>query len=316
MAAIELAQHIKTYTFARLYAIVTVLMGSDIADITLELSEREIYNDIRSNTTETAGFEESYGTKEVQQDYCVYPAVVAVGVSEDITVYVESGDTEITWIGISWQSAVGETILDLTEAECDALGGRWRDATPTLCMFGDMTEYLSVEPIGQTGMSFTFRVTNTHATLALRYTVKVAYRYLAVRTMKVRSTNETSIAKYGRRVMNLTWALGMTRNIVQQMIDNYLAAYSEPVPILSITMQGKTDRLASFILSAKINDIIRITHAGLGMNHDFWINQVAPTHRADGILECDFELEQVRAIEQLTLAEWDESTWDEDVWAA
>lgn len=313
MAAITLAQKIIAHTFARIYLITTILMVDDISDITLELSEREIYNDIRAKTTDTASFEDSYATKEVRQDVCNYPPTIAPGATQNVTVYIESGDTEITWLGITGYSASGETILGLTETQCSSLGGYYRYSSllgTSLCMFGDMTKYLEVEEVSQTSSSYTFSVTNNHDTFTLRYSVDVAYRYLAVREILVRSTDDDSIAKYGRRVMNLLWSLGQHPNVTQQIADEYLARHKDPVSILYITVQGKDDRLINFILNAKVNDLIHVTLFDLNIDHDFWINSVAPSHRADGICEADFELEQQRELETLVLFELDTSLLD------
>lgn len=316
MAAITLAGRFAVYTRADLAIITLILTVEDIADISLELSEREIYNDVRSVTMDTTGFEEAYSTKAVEPNWCDYSPHLAPGETQEVTVFTESGDSEITWLGIMHASAYGKTLTGISEASCLALGGKWKNVLGGMCSFGDMSEYLSVIPTGQTANSFTFEVTNEHATLWLTYHVQVQYRYLAERRILVRSTDESSIAKYGRRVMNLTWELGQEIATQQQIVDSYVATHSEPVPLLVITVQGKTDRLIDFILYAKINDLIRIYLSELGINHDYWITQLAPTHRTDGMLEADLQLEQIRTDEEVIFWEWDTSLWDGDhVWS-
>jgi hypothetical protein len=281
-----------------------------MADITLEYNDREIYNDVRSQTSDTEGFEEAYSTKTIRPNRCDYPPQIGAGVTQQITVHPDSGDTEITWLEITDVSAVGETITEISQAECSTLGGTWKNVLGGMCTFGSMTEYLTVEEIERTDYSFTFEVTNNHPYLTLRWRIEIAYRYLSERTILVRSTDDTSIQKYGRRVMNLVWPLGQSIEQTQSLVDGYLERHKEPVPLLTVRIQGSTDDLVTQILTRKISDRITINHTILGIADDFFINSINPSHDSEGLLEAIWHLEQVRPSEEPSIFILDSSELD------
>jgi len=329
MAAITLAQRITTATFARLRLITTILEACDIADIMLELSEREIYNDIRASCdiTEILTIRPD-ATPEFFDEYEASTGSQAIDAGEtvNLTVTAVEGMSQIAWRDVEEWSVSHVGYRGLSEAAClwlNADAQWWIPAVAygaqSICKMPSslITPHISWEITNRGPTTATIQVTNG-SSYDIRGTWKIGYLALSSenRFLKYRVTDTTSIEKYGRRVMNLKWPLGQHPNTMQQMINDYLERYAEPVPMLTVTIQGKTDRLATFVMNAKIDDLIRVEHSGLGINHDFWINQLMPIHRTDGMLECDFTLEQQRDIEALVLFEWDTSVWDgEHVWA-
>jgi hypothetical protein len=267
-----------------------------MADIIYELDDREIYNDIRSqiDVTETiivgdAGAE--YDEKTiVSSDFPLNESE-----TRSVTLTVLTGHTALSWFGFLayanygiWSGPVSTT---------------W---TPTVT--------------SQDGTTIVFDVTNPQVKYAASAWVRATYRYLSrpeishpetgQRTLTVRSTDTTSIAKYGRRVMYLPWPLGQTEVQMQTLVDAYKTRHSEPVARLSMTLLGRDDNLIVQILTRKVSELVTVVNTELGLNDTFYINTINPEHNIDGLLQARWTLEESRTEEDATLFTLDTSLLD------
>jgi hypothetical protein len=327
----------------------TTITENDIAEITFDFGEREIYNDIRSECDVT---EILHVRPDATPDLFLSFETSAWGwtIYANSTTYVtataDEDHSEISWLGITDYSFSPKTLLGLSEAECAALGtGNWRYSSKmetSLCMLDQsvVEDYVSWEVYSQDDTTFTIEVTND-SSYDIRGVWKVAYLALtpATRYLKLRSTNDTSIAKYGRRVMDLRWYVGQTPNQMQSIIDGYCDKYAEPVPFVNLVLLGKTDSLVTKILGLKMDDTITLRLPGLNvygyfilntdrldegylgvegltLNDEFWVNNVSISHDVNGIMEGIFDLANVRGLERYTYFELDVSKLDEDYLAA
>jgi len=304
-----------------------------MADIEVELNDREIYNDIRSATditeqTEIQGDGTPSAFNEQVQNKAYYN--IEPGQQLNVTFDVKSGHTSITWLKAWCSYAVPQSIFDLSQAECTGLGGRWYPPydpsfpaySHSVCYFSENIDEITVSIISQTQTSITLRVVNTNSLKSMA-TINVSYKYLAQqafagpvtieterRTLTVRATDATSIGKYGRRVMNLTWPLGQTQEQMQSLVNSYLERYKEPAVMATMRIQGTTDALVVQILTRKISELITVENTLLNLSEDFYINSVDISHDAEGLLEAVWRLEQVRGMELASLFTLDTSLLD------
>jgi len=82
------------------------------------------------------------------------------------------------------------------------------------------------------------------------------------------------------------------------------------VPQISMTIKGINDTLIEQILVRKISDMITVQNTELGMSADFFINSVKGIQDVEGILKATYELEQVRAMEAVSIFTLDASQLD------
>jgi len=297
-----------------------------MAEIVVELNDREIYNDIRSqiDITEQTEVQGDGTSAEYKTETVYYPAlsiVVDGESSTDRTLYTKKGHTDVTWTKAWCSSSSPYSIYGISEAECTALGGNYYSPS-SRCSFTTNTNKILVTILSRTSTSITIRIINKDS---LRSSIMVAasYRYKTqeaiqgpiwveteTRTLMVRAIDAVSIAKYGRRVMNLTWPLGQSQEQMQSLVNNYLAKYKEAVPQISMTIKGINDTLIEQILVRKISDMITVQNTELGMSADFFINSVKGIQDVEGILKATYELEQVRAMEAVSIFTLDASQLD------
>ena len=269
-----------------------MLNESDISEFILELSDREIYNDIRSDTgisnTETVIDEDPTYARKIFHCYTGLPA--------DGKAYRRSftaaGDNALSW-------SLG------THSAADYSYKAYHNY------------YIKI--VSQDSSKCTIEYKNT-GSLGATLEYSVSYRYKTSEgsshevtnysTLTVRATDDVSIAKYGRRVMNIVWPLGQTQEQMQSLVNSYLERYKEPVPIATITLQGKSDELIKNILMLKISDRVRIIYDLLGLDGDFFVNNLEITHDVQGILEGRYELEYARANEANSIFTLDVSELD------
>lgn len=295
----------------------------DLRNFTLDISDRNIYNDIRSETDVTEetevqgdGTPEAYQEIEIDKDGSI-KVVVAANSTADVTFTAEAGHTEITWLSteIYWATRTKE--YGLSEVDCEAEDGTWYEpygSYPSACFFPQIAGTVNIKFIVRGETTATARVTNPY-NYEIRAKPKAIYRHLVqeaiegartiqthTRTLTVRSTDETSTRKYGRRVMNLVWPLGQTQEQTQSLIDSYKDRYCEPVCFASMALEGSTDARITQILGMDIDDKHEIIHPGLDMDKEFFVNNLNVTlnREGTGLLTATFGLEQVRDMEELT----------------
>ena len=307
--------------------------ATDLKSFTLDLSDRAIYNDIRSEVDITEdtevtgdGTPEEHAEAEVGKDGSIN-AVLAPDSSELITFTAELGHTDITWLDAYILSAARTKEHGWSEAACEALDGTWYapgDTYPSCCYFPDIAGTIGVQSMVRGATTWTVRITNPH-NYEVRAMPRAIYSYLVqeaiagvvtieteTRTLRVRATNAASIRKYGRRVMDLIWPLGITEVTMQSIVDSYCERYCEPVCMASMTLEGSTDARITSIFDMDIDDKHQIIHPGLSMDQEFFVNSVNVMFNREGtgLLTGTFSLEEVRAMEETTLFILDVSQLD------
>jgi len=251
-----------------------------MAEIIYELDDREIYNDIRSEIDVT----DTQIIVDTGAEYDTYNVGKYISLSgnetKSVTLYSREGDRSVTWVSAQ---AYGYFGLD-SELKDQIFGATITSSTST---------------------SVTIEVTNPFSTYCPDVHVWATYSYLVspettheeslIRTLQVRGIDNNSIAKYGRRVMNLTWPLGQTEAQMQSFVDKYCDRYSEPVARVTMTLLG--DTLITQILTRKISEKITVVNTRLGLNTNFYINAIDISHDASGLLEAKYTLEAARILE-------------------
>ena len=307
--------------------------ASDLKAFALEISDRQIYNDIRSETdvteeteTQADGTPAEYQEVEVCRDGPL-KVTIAANSSEDVTFTAEAAHTSITWKTVDVTDARRPFEYGLSESECVSQDGTWyapHGSYPSACYFPDIAGTVSVQFTVKGKTTATARVTNPH-NYEIWAIPKAIYRYLAqeaiegavtihteTRTLTVRATDADSIAKYGRRVMNLVWPMGQSEEQAQSLVDAYRDRYCEPVCFASMVLEGSTDAKITQLLDMDIDDKHQFIHPGLDMDEEFFINNlgIELNREGTGILTGTFGLEQARDMEGYTLFTLDVSELD------
>jgi len=285
-----------------------VFNANQLRDFNLEISDREIYNDIRAEcditeilTVRPDATPDLFSTFKAG----AWAEPVPANSTLDIIATADSDHSEIVWLDIVSYSFRPSTILGWGQGACEQLGGRWRDGDPTICVLPQslVESDMDWRIVNRAATTCTIRVTND-SDYAVRGVWYVSYLALTPETryIKLRSTNEASIRKYGRRAMDLVWPLGITPNTMQSLIDAYCTRYCEPVSMAAMTLEGETDTKIDQILNMRIDDKHEIIHAGLDMDQEFFVNSVNVMFNREGtgLLTGTFSLEEVRAIEETT----------------
>jgi len=268
-------------------------LDDTMAEIRYELDDREIYNDIRSEigilTTETVV------DADATYSWRVYARRMEIPATSQP--YSRVFSTNIP-NPISWK-------IGTHHAE-DVDGKSYYDYKIKL-LDSDDSRVKAVE------------VTNTGSkTMRIYFEVKVKYKTSdkitheesVASTLTVRATSSSSIRKYGRRVMNLTWTEGTSEKDMKSLANHYIDRYAEPVPRLIATIKGITDALRTQIITREISDLITVVCANLGLNADCFINAISISDDPTGIPVCIWELEIQRTYELLTLFKLDTSELD------
>ena len=298
-----------------------VYNANQLRDFTLEISDREIYNDIRAEcdvteilTVRPDATPEYFETFELR----LQPPEgrMDVGETVEVTESVPADHIEIVWLDITRTTANPETLLGWPQSACEELGGYWKYSSKlgtSLCMLPASLAEIRAEIISRSDTSVTVEIENL-CDYAIRCSVYVGYMAVTPETryIKLRSTDEDSIAKYGRRAMDLVWPLGIAPNTMQSLIDNYCERYCEPACLASMTLEGETDTKIDQILNMRIDDKHEIIHPGLDMDEEFFVNNISVSFNREGtgILTGIFGLEQVRDMEKTTFFILDVSQLD------
>ena len=289
------------YTYPFYYDITPDFTLDDtMARIRYELSDREIYNDIRSDigvlkTQIVVDADPTFEWKWWQRLLQTEPSQVYVKLfKSSVTspsaweVYDHSG-TEVTSV-----YPAGIAV------------GPYYDYAISLVTSSD----LRVAPV---------KIANTGTKPAnIRYSVR--YKYLATEritheefasdVLTVRATDEASIGKYGRRVMNLVWTEGTDETTMQSLVDRYLDRYKEPLPKVSALIKGINDTLITQIHTRDMSDVITVVCGELGLSEVFFLDTISIRDSRLGIPECKWGLGQGRLSEKLTIFTLDTSELD------
>jgi len=270
------------------------IINDTMAGIRCEIEDREIYNDIRSDTgisdTQTIiDSDPTYSRKYFHR----YTGLPADEKTYRRTFYVSEGTTALSW-----------SIGSHSAADYD---------------YNPYYNYY-IKIVSSDSSKCVIEYKNTGSTGAtLEYTI--SYRYLTSEgssheetiysTLKVRATDDTSIRKYARRVMNLTWPEGTELTQMQALVDSYCVRYAEPMPKLTMTLKGSTNELLTDIMTGEISDTVTVTCTNLGLTaEDFFINSISIRIEIDGMPVATWGLEAKRAFEGYTIFTIDTSSID------
>lgn len=267
-------------------------MGASVAtfddtmtDIIYELDDREIFNDIRSELkymdTETIVDEEE--SSEYDWSYFYVSANLLPGgkrsksrsPSNDALRWKLEGFSAVDITGSTpWPSYNNYTveIISSSETSCTV---EFENTGGSQCLIEGYLYYKYL-------YSYTPEVTHTESDL---------------KRLMVRATDATSIKKYGRRVMDLTWPMGATQEQTQSLVNSYCTRYSEPIARVTMILKGSDDTLRVQMLTRKISEKITVISSDLGLNSDFFINKIDFRDNPDELVSLVWTLEEVRGTE-------------------
>lgn len=271
-------------------------INDTMAEICYELDDREIYNDIRSE--------------------------IGTLISETVV----DADPTYNWQIFTRYATVlpGETIKLIYQAD-HATASNWQlyaHAAVYRASVGDWQPYydyaIDLEEI--TALTkYAVNIENTGSYEA-SFVIGVKYKYLAAEQitheqlvpllLSIQTTDATSIKEYGRRVMNLTWSEGTSREAMQAIIDYFLARHKDPVARLRATIKGKTNALMTQFTTREISDLVTVVCTNLGINADYFINSISISDDSTGVPVCTWGLEAQRSYEALALFVLDTSELD------
>jgi len=277
----------------------------DIQNFIVDLSDREIYNDIRAecDITEIVRVDPEL-MPEWFESFSGYGHFYDLAPHETVEIEVyprEDDHTEITWLEITDFSG-RPFARDWTELVCEALGGDYYppfDSVESVCNLPISLGKVSAEIVHRGDTSCTVEVTS-ESDYTTRGHVYVEYLCLTpdTRFLNLSAIDAVSIQKYGRRTMDLIWPQGQYPDQMQEILDLYLEKYSEPIPRVTVTVMGKTEALQQRIVESEINDRIWIPCSTLEMDEEFWLSNINCRHDVQDCLEAIFDLEQIRDMER------------------
>jgi len=257
-------------------------LDNDMQSLTYEISDREIYNDVRAElgflTTETVVDDDAdYAWKQ----WVKYDKLPAPG----YTTFKYFTATLVT--PIAWR------LLDDSAYDYDYQP--YSDYEISLVDTNDPN--VKAAEIKNTGTKYgTIQYTVSYKYLASE---EVTHEEQSYNVENVRATDDDSILKYGRRVLPLVWPQGTGKEDMQMIVNQALEKYKEPLPTMKVTVQGKTDALATQIFTREISDVIEVVCDDLGMTAtDFYLDSIAiKDNHPLNIPICTWGLTQQSAIQ-------------------
>ena len=258
----------------------TYTIDNSMFDLVCELSEREIYNDIR--------------------------AEIGVTTSETIV----DADTAYSWRYWDRQAALpapGYTTFryftasmqDVSVWQLTSVSAHSYDMTPyydyeitLIDTDDDLTKAVEIKNTGTGGYAIRFTVRYKYLSAE-----EITHEEFAYNTLQVRATDDTSISKYGRRVMNLQWPQGTEATDMQGIVDSDNERYKEPYARLILTMKGEDATKQAIIYGAEISDTMTVTCDKLGLTAtDYFIDSIDINDNVN-IPTARFELVAERTVE-------------------
>jgi hypothetical protein len=223
-------------------------VDDSMSKIVYDLSDREIYNDIRGEIgilkTETILDTDVTYTWRFWQRSGSLPAP-GYTMFRYFTAFLQD---PITWelINVSAQDSNSEPYFDYQATLIDTND--------------DKTKGVEIKNTGTSSGIISYKVRYKFLSAEA-----VSHEETSWDTLTVRAFDETSILKYGRRVMPLRWPQGATTEQMQMVADAALARYKDPYHVLHVTLRGDTAAKATQIFTREISDVITVTCANLGM---------------------------------------------------
>ena len=221
----------------------THVINNTMASFSFELSDREIYNDVRSE----------------------------IGISITETVVDEDADYSWRfWSVNSGMPAPGYTTFKFfTASMLNPI--RWQLADVSASDSSGDPYYNYNINLQDTNNDLTkaVEIKNTGTLNGCKIKFRVRYKYLSAeevtsevtvnQTLTARAYDETTILKYGRRVMSLVWPQGAGEEIVQGLCESNRSKYKEPLGYATLTLIGDSAALRAIIYGAEISDIMTVT---------------------------------------------------------
>lgn len=249
-------------------------IDDSMAKIIYEIGDREIYNDIRAEIgvqhSETViDADPTYSWRQWEARTSISPG----GFHYSKTFYADAQNA------IKWELA-----------DVWAASGLWGAYYDYQCIIKSSGASSCVVEAWNTGE----RYCNILAyTIKYKYkaTDRITHDEISYQILTVRVTDDASIAKYGRRVMNLAWPQGTDKEDMETIANACLARYKDPVPNLTVSIQGKNDTIATAIFTREISDIISVVCPNMGMiSTDFFLDKISMRDYPTQIPSCTWLL--------------------------
>jgi len=248
-------------------------INDTMADLTYQLDDRFIYNDIRS--------ELGYSTTETILDD-TDPAVYEWRLWQRYHALPAPGYTTFQYFTATVGSPLAWRIRNVTAHDYDY--APYTGYTINLIDTSEtLTKAVEIKNTGSSNGTIGYIV---EYKLLISEAVEYTHEETTWNTLQVRATDSDSIDKYGRRTMNLVWPTGATENQMQAVVDRYCEKYREPAARLTLTLKGKDDTNLGIIYQAEVSETVQVINANLGLNDLFYIDSIEIHEGIDGIPVC------------------------------
>ena len=278
-----------------------------MADIEYELSDRDIWNDIRVMWNAT---EEGETSNDKTRTYTigsdgqnlhlgeVYTYIFSLAESKDNAASWQNVRASVEKNGVEVSAQVTLTIV--------ASGAKWckvsvENADPTLTWPWPRLRWLSVD--------YTPYVPATS-------TDTPAAGGFAEGDFGVSVQDDNSIEKYGARTKYVRVPYVITPDEATEIGNFYLAYYKDPVPLIKVTIKNVSAALVTQMLTRHISDRITVVNSASGLNTDCFINKVEYTVEEGEhgrLWVMVLTVEKVVGAREFSM--WDDAEWDAGQWA-
>ena len=252
-------------------------INDTMADLTYQLDDRFIYNDIRS--------ELGYSTTETVLDD-TDPAVYEWRLWQRYHALPAPGYTTFQYFTATIGTPIEWRVRNVTAHDYDY--APYSGYTINLIDTSDtLTKAVEIKNTGASNGTIGYIV---EYKMLISEAVEYTHEETTWNTLQVRATDSDSIDKYGRRTMNLVWPTGATENQMQAVVDRYKDKYKEPAARLSLTLKGDDDTNKAIIYQAEVSQTVQVICARLGLNDLFYIDSIDIRASIDGIPVCTLGL--------------------------
>jgi hypothetical protein len=260
------------------------IINDSMAELTWEISDRMIYNDIRAEIDIRYSNEIVDDPGETASKLASVITGLGIGETKDIT--ITSPNRTTSW-GNPYATEARYDIYGGTASACQLLGGtfwEWSgDPSRNHCLL-QLTAQIFISVLETTETTMTVRLVNNSGYNIMQGNLVIAVRYdyisrpvrthidSGVETLQIRTFDDISIRKYGRRVLPINWPLGQSQSQMQALIDGYLSRYKDPVSTVEMTLRGRDAANIAIILGGRITDRITVVNSALSLSKDYFIN--------------------------------------------
>lgn len=234
-------------------------VDDSMAKIIYDLNDREIYNDIRAEI----GFMKTETVLDADTTYSWKYWTKTSGLPAP-------GYTSFKYFTATLQDPITWQLTDVSAKTYE--NESYFDYTATLeDTNDDLTKAVKIKNTGTGSGVIYYKVRYKYLSSS-----EVTHEEISWETLTIRAFDQTSILKYGRRVLPLKWPQGATSEQMQMIADADLAYYKDPYPVLHTTLKGDTAAKATQIFTREISDIISVVCDNLGLvSSDFFIDGIS-----------------------------------------